>query len=43
MKEASKKSYLQDVTQKTEKAADELNERKKNLQIVKNEVHLLFF
>ncbi|XP_077343463.1 dynein axonemal heavy chain 5-like [Lithobates pipiens] len=38
MKEASKKSYLQDVTQKTEKAADELNERKKNLQIVKNEV-----
>nr|DBA26446.1 TPA: hypothetical protein GDO54_010703 [Pyxicephalus adspersus] len=38
MKEASKKSYLQDITQKTDKATDELEELKKTLQTVKNEV-----
>ncbi|XP_018425843.1 PREDICTED: uncharacterized protein LOC108798582 [Nanorana parkeri] len=38
MKEATKKSYLHDIMQKTEKATDELVELKKNLQLVKNEV-----
>ncbi|KAM9316607.1 uncharacterized protein PAF06_007656 [Gastrophryne carolinensis] len=38
MKEASKKSFLQDVMQKTEKVTDELEEIMKNLQALKNEV-----
>ncbi|XP_068137634.1 dynein axonemal heavy chain 5-like isoform X2 [Hyperolius riggenbachi] len=38
LKEASKKSYLQDIIQKTNKAADELEDLKKNLQTVKHEV-----
>ncbi|XP_069830783.1 uncharacterized protein [Dendropsophus ebraccatus] len=38
MKEASKKSYLHDILQKTEKAADELEELKKNQISIKNEM-----
>ncbi|KAM5165175.1 dynein axonemal heavy chain 5-like [Mantella aurantiaca] len=38
LKEASKKSHLQDNMQKIEKATDELEGIKRNLQIVKNEV-----
>ncbi|KAM4043310.1 dynein axonemal heavy chain 5-like isoform 1-T1 [Anomaloglossus baeobatrachus] len=38
MKEASKHSYLNDIQQKTEKAADELEELKKNQRSIKNEV-----
>ncbi|XP_073445808.1 uncharacterized protein [Dendrobates tinctorius] len=38
MKEANKHSYLNDIQQKTEKAADELEELKKNQRAIKNEV-----
>ncbi|XP_063775387.1 uncharacterized protein LOC134910927 [Pseudophryne corroboree] len=38
MKEASKKSYLHDILEKTEKAADEVEELKKHLRTIKNEV-----
>ncbi|XP_077137822.1 dynein axonemal heavy chain 5-like [Ranitomeya variabilis] len=38
MKEANKHSYLNDIQQKTEKAADELEELKKNQRSIKNEV-----
>ncbi|XP_056421918.1 uncharacterized protein LOC130362045 isoform X2 [Hyla sarda] len=38
MKEANKKSYLHDILQKIEKAADELEELRKNQASIKNEV-----
>ncbi|XP_073531710.1 dynein axonemal heavy chain 5-like [Phyllobates terribilis] len=38
MKEANKHSYLHDIQQKTEKAANELEELKKNQRSIKNEV-----
>ncbi|XP_075124385.1 uncharacterized protein LOC142197756 [Leptodactylus fuscus] len=38
MKQESQNSYLRDILQKTEKAADELEELKKNQRSIKNEV-----
>ncbi|KAG8582082.1 hypothetical protein GDO81_007910 [Engystomops pustulosus] len=38
MKEASKKSFLHEILQKTAKVADELEELKKNQRAIKNEV-----